>query len=210
MILYINQISTSTTLKKDVKELIPDAMLRRRMSALVKISVATAMDCLKDVKPDAIITATALGFIEDGEKFLNAIIRQEEQLLNPTPFIQSTFNTVGAQIALLTNNHCYNITYSQREECFLHALLDAEIRISQHNAQQVLVGAFDEKTPTMLKLLNMLHVKEPQYEGAIFMLISGRRQPNTITEIDTEALFKRYAAVKPQTACSSLYIPMNL
>ena len=125
--MYINSISTSSALKKDVKELIPDAMLRRRMSSLLKVSVATAMECLQNagnVTPDAIITATALGFIEDGEKFLRAIFQQQEQLLNPTPFIQSTFNTVGAQIALLTNNHCYNMTYCQRGESFLHALLD--------------------------------------------------------------------------------------
>ncbi|MDR0763452.1 MAG: beta-ketoacyl synthase chain length factor [Bacteroidales bacterium] len=256
--LYINAISTSDTLKKDIKELIPDAMLRRRMSNLVKISVATAMECLQNaaiaantvattaatvapqqppttqpttststttstptptstipkatptIKPDAIITATALGFIEDGEKFLRAIFEQQEQLLNPTPFIQSTFNTVGAQIALLTNNHCYNMTYCQREESFLHALLDAEIRISQHGARQILAGVFDEKTPTLLALLRRLHIKEPQREGAIFMLVSGEPQTNTIAEIDIKTLLNCSANTSPQTACSALNIPINL
>jgi hypothetical protein len=167
------------------------------------------MECLGDVTPDAIITATALGFIEDGEKFLRAIFEQNEQLLNPTPFIQSTFNTAGAQIALLTNNHCYNMTYCHREESFSHALLDAEIRISQHNAQQVLVGAFDEKTPTLLALLNRLHIKQPQHEGAVFMLVSGKPCANTVTEIDTAALFRPRSATAP-TACSALNIPVKL
>jgi hypothetical protein len=184
------------------------------MSNLVKISVATAMECLQNAAtaamPDAIITATALGFIEDGEKFMHAIFKQKEQLLNPTPFIQSTFNTVGAQIALLTNNHCYNMTYCQRNESFLHVLLDTEIRISQHGAKQVLTGAFDEKTPTLTTLLNRLHIKEPQYEGAVFMLISNEPCANTIAEIDAKTLLRRYADAEPQTVCSALNIPMNL
>jgi 3-oxoacyl-(acyl-carrier-protein) synthase len=211
--LYINHISTSNALKKDIKELIPDGMLRRRMSSLVKISVATAMECLQNagnLTPNAIITATALGFIEDGEKFLRTIFERQEQFLNPTPFIQSTFNTVGAQIALLTNNHCYNMTYCQREESFLHALLDAEIRISQHGAQQVLIGAFDEKTPTLLALLKRLHIKEMQHEGAVFMLVSGKKQANTIAETNTIKLLKHYLKAAPQTSCSALDIPMSL
>lgn len=32
---------------------------------------------------------------------MNALMDNREQMLNPTAFIQSTFNTVGAQLALL-------------------------------------------------------------------------------------------------------------
>lgn len=52
-------------------------------------------------KVDAIITATGLGCLADTEKFMNALMDNREQMLNPTAFIQSTFNTVGAQLALL-------------------------------------------------------------------------------------------------------------
>ena len=51
--------------------------------------------------PDAIITGTGLGCLEDTEKFLTAMVTNKEEFLTPTSFIQSTHNTVSAQIALL-------------------------------------------------------------------------------------------------------------
>lgn len=45
---------------------------------------------------------------------MNALMDNREQMLNPTAFIQSTFNTVGAQLALLLKIHAYNVTYVHR------------------------------------------------------------------------------------------------
>ena len=42
---------------------------------------------------------------------MNALMDNREQMRNPTAFIQSTFNTVGAQLALLLKIHAYNVTY---------------------------------------------------------------------------------------------------
>ena len=67
-------------------------------------------------------------------------------MLNPTPFIQSTFNTVGAQIALLRGLHCYNTTYANRWTSFENALTDAALRIGAGLSRAVLVGAFDDDT----------------------------------------------------------------
>src|SRR3954470_22554556 len=77
--------------------------LARRMARIIKMSIAASSVCFKDAgveMPDAIMTGTALGCLEDTEKFLLAIIENDEQFLTPTSFIQSTHNTVGAQIAL--------------------------------------------------------------------------------------------------------------
>ena len=101
----------------DYKSIITNAALRRRMSRIVKMGVACGLECISTLpseKVHAIITATGLGCLADTEKFLNTIIENEEQLLNPTPFIQSTFNTIGAQIALLRQIHAYNMTYVHR------------------------------------------------------------------------------------------------
>ncbi len=109
---FINAIASDKTLKTDIKALIPDPMARRRMSRIVKRGVSVGMECLQAVGADtidAIITATGFGCLDDSEKFLRNIIDTDEQLLNPTPFIQSTFNTVGGQIGLLCKNHCYNM-----------------------------------------------------------------------------------------------------
>ena len=57
-----------------------------------------------------------------------------EQMLNPTAFIQSTFNTVGAQLALLLKIHAYNVTYVHRGLSFESALIDGIISIAEANS----------------------------------------------------------------------------
>ena len=126
---YIDKIVTDRDVVTDIKQLIPDAGLRRRMSKVIKMAVATAIETIGGVEEidslDGIITATGWGCLTDSERFLRNIIADKEQLLNPTPFIQSTFNTVGGQIALLRHNHCYNVTFVNRSHSFEDALLDA-------------------------------------------------------------------------------------
>lgn len=82
----------------DYKTLIPDATLRRRMSRIVRMGVATGMQCLNkfpNAPVDAILTATGYGCLGDTEKFMNTLLDNHEQMLTPTAFIQSTFNTIG-------------------------------------------------------------------------------------------------------------------
>ena len=125
---YINRYATHEMLGDDLKALIPNVALRRRMSRFVRMGVATAMQCLSSGvsadRIDAIVTATGWGCLADSEKFLRNLLEQDEELLNPTPFIQSTFNTIGAQVALLCSNHSYNMTYVHRGHSFESALLD--------------------------------------------------------------------------------------
>ncbi|MCD8270489.1 MAG: beta-ketoacyl synthase chain length factor [Parabacteroides sp.] len=110
----------------DYKLLISNATLRRRMSRIVRMGVTIGLQCLEGTTSsvDAILTATGLGCLADTEKFMNTILDHNEELLAPTVFIQSTFNTVGAQIVLLTGNHSYNNTYVHRAFSLESALLD--------------------------------------------------------------------------------------
>ncbi len=143
-------------IEPDYKTCIADATLRRRMSRVVKMGVAAALRCvdLAGVQPDAIITATGLGCLSDTEKFLDTLIDNELQL-NPTPFIQSTFNTVGAQIALMLGNHGYHNTYVHRGFSFESALLDAMMQINE-GTPHVLTGCFDEVTDTSFEIMHRL------------------------------------------------------
>jgi 3-oxoacyl-(acyl-carrier-protein) synthase len=50
--------------------------------------------------PGAIITGTGLGCIENTEIFLETMLRDGEELLKPTHFMQSTHNTIGSMIAI--------------------------------------------------------------------------------------------------------------
>ena len=76
---------------------------------------------------------------------MNALMDNREQMLNPTAFIQSTFNTVGAQLALPLKIHAYNVTYVHRGLSFESALIDGIISIAE-GKQHVLAGAMDEIT----------------------------------------------------------------
>lgn len=175
-----------TAQEPDYKSIIADANQRRRMSRMVKMGVACGLNCLGDTDPakiQGIITATGWGCLTDTEKFLNAIIDQKEQSLNPTPFIQSTFNTIGAQVALLRGIHAYNTTYVHRGTSFESALQDALTKIKE-GKDNVLVGAVDEWTPTshtIQQRLGMLRGIKAG-EGAQFFLLGNR--PNNETAIE--------------------------
>ena len=121
----------------------------RRMSRMIKMGLCASKICLSDSgieQPDAIITGTGLGCIEDTDKFLNIIIDLNEQFLAPTSFIQSTHNTISAQIALSLKNHNYNFTYVHGAFSFESALQDSLMLIQEQSAENVLLGGIEEMT----------------------------------------------------------------
>jgi 3-oxoacyl-[acyl-carrier-protein] synthase II len=175
----------------------------RRMSRIIRIGVAAAMDCLskaKLVSPDAIITGTAYGCLEDTAAFLTKMVQNAEEMLTPTPFIQSTHNTVGAQIALALKCHGYNNTFVHRGSSFEHALLDAVLLLREKEANRVLVGGLDEITDTSyailsrfglyrrkaissLELFNQVGQGTLCGEGAAFFLLTNLADPENMAEL---------------------------
>ncbi len=188
MEVYVNRIMSDDAVRTDIKQLIPDAGLRRRMSRVLRTAVSTAVECAGGIEAlsgvDAIITATGWGCLSDSERFLRNMVADREQLLNPTPFIQSTFNTVGGQIALLGHNNCYNLTYVNRSHSFGDALLDAALRIEDGDSSDVLLGAFDEMTPSQHKIMERMglyrHIGDG--EGSMFAVLSGKAE-NALAKI---------------------------
>ena len=172
----------------DVKQL-------RRMSRIMKMGTAASLSALKNAgvsKPDAIIAGTALGCMEDTGTFLNQVIRQREEALNPTPFIHSTHNTISSYIALLLQCHGYNQTYAHEAFSFESALLDAMLHASEFDQQNILVGAVDEITDMSHQItkrfgvfkkgstdsLNIFKSKSKGTlagEGAVWFVVSGRQ-----------------------------------
>ncbi len=136
-----------------------DPMVARRMSRVVKMGVCSALKCMKDSgvnMPDAIIAGTGLGCLEDTGKFLTSIYANEERLLNPTPFIQSTHNTIAGAIALAIKCHGYNATYTHRGFSFESALQDALMQLHDHPSMNILAGGFDEITDISYALTRRL------------------------------------------------------
>lgn len=123
----------------------------RRMSRLIKMGISTGMRALQTAgvaTPDAIITGTGLGSMTDMEHFLKDMIALKEEALNPTYFIQSTYNSINGWLALQSKCTGYNQTYVNRGASLELSLLDAQLLLNEDAGEKyVLVGSFDELTP---------------------------------------------------------------
>lgn len=138
----------------ELKELIPNAMQRRRMGRMMRCALANALECIKQTgRPDAIITATGLGFIEATGAFADSYLNQQEQLVSPTPFIQSTFNMLGGQLALLLGHHGPDYTLVEGFQSVPNALQMAQVLLQDQALERVLVVFYDELTPQVERIL---------------------------------------------------------
>lgn len=157
------------------KELIPPAA-SRRMAKGVKMGIAASSKALKEANleiPDAIIVGTGMGCIEDSEKFLSALITNNEAYLTPTNFIQSTHNTVGAQIALGQGCKGYNFTYVNGAVSFESALFDAKLQIENNEENAILVGAVDETSAHTMQLFDLINVLKKDQDKPFSVLNSN-------------------------------------
>ena len=146
----------------ELKTFIP-AMELRRMGPLMRASILTALLSLKKAgleRPDAIVTATADGMLEVSRQFQKDIVENDEELLKPTLFMQSTHNTIGSAIAIRTLCHGYNITYSHGDESEYWAMEDATRMIRSGKASSVLVTVFDEAGPSAFQAKSTVIVRK--------------------------------------------------
>ncbi|HEX5153717.1 MAG TPA: beta-ketoacyl synthase chain length factor [Parafilimonas sp.] len=179
-----------------------DAKLIRRMSRIIKMGAAAAVKCLQRSSvemPDGIIVGTAYGCLQDTEIFLQRMIDYNEELLTPTAFIQSTHNTVGAQIALLLQCHNYNNTFVHRGFSFESALLDAIMLLKEKEVNNVLIGSADEITNSSHDILsrfglykndissNNLYTSNTKGtiagEGAFFFLLTSQPSEKNLAKL---------------------------
>jgi len=124
-------------------------MQLRRMTRIIKIGLVTAIEALKDAKleqPQAIVTGSAKGSMTDTEKFLHDIVNFNEGTLNPTAFIQSTYNALNGLIALHHNANGYNSTYVHRGFSLENSLMDAIMLFKENRIENALIGCFEEMT----------------------------------------------------------------
>lgn len=181
--LYISGTSYVSADEPDYKEVITDANSRRRMGRLLKMAVWCGLKSLEGVPSErvaGIITSTGAGFMKDTISFGSSIFGREETLLNPSPFMQSTFNTASGYIALIRKIHAYNTTYVQQADGFAASLVDAAMLLDDAGEGNVaLVGAFDEVTPevdVIRQRLGLYRVGDgflPLGEGAAAFLLSA-------------------------------------
>jgi len=187
----------------------------RRFGKILKRALLVSREVMKDsgvANPDAIITGTGLGCIENTEIFLDKLVREGEELLNPTYFMQSTHNTISSLIAIDSKCHTYNTTYAHNGISFECALQDAFLQMMAGKIRTALLGAHDEMTAdyfTLLRKAGYLGRPNQTFAGetAVAMMLSTEKTENTICEI--EAIEKIYTGARhcgldpqsPETDC---------
>lgn len=182
-----------------------DPKQSRRMSRVLKMGVTASSIALQEAGvtvPDGIITGTGFGCLEDTGIFIRKMVEHGEQALNPTPFIQSTHNTIGSQISLLLICQGYNQTYTQEGFSFENSLLDAFLELREHPDQILLTGAVDEITDfsheiqsrfgifrkvsdSSLDLFNSSSEGVLHGEGAFYFALSGKKRQETLARINS-------------------------
>jgi 3-oxoacyl-(acyl-carrier-protein) synthase len=197
-------------IKPNYREFINPKLLRR-MSKIVRMGIVSSSLAMQDAgikKPDAIVTGTGMGCQADTEKFLGSMIENNEGLLAPTSFIQSTHNTVGGSIALGQQNHCYNLTFVNRTFSFESALLDSIMLLIEGEASNVLLGGFDEITEeswliktkidfykvnaaSNLDILNDSQAGAQAGEGSTFFVLSNTKTNNVYAKVAGVDMFFR-------------------
>lgn len=202
------RVNRMQAIEPDYKNYV-DPKLIRRMSHVIKMGVAAAKDCLNNAgitMPDAIITGTAFGIMEDTVTFLTRIIELQEEMLPPTSFIQSTHNTVAAQIALMLQCHNYNNTFVHKGISFESALLDALMLLNEGESNNILVGGIDEMIDVSFKVLTRLglYKRHPVSnlslfqeqskgtiggEGASFFVLSNSPDTHSMAELSGLSTF---------------------
>ena len=204
-----------TCIEPDYKDII-DVKLIRRMSRIIRMGVAAATECLHEagvLKPDAIVTGTAYGCLDDTGSFITRMVEFNEELLTPTAFIQSTHNTIGAQIGLMLQCNNYNNAFVHRGFSFESALMDAMMLLKENAAQNVLVGAVDEITTISHTILNRMGLYKQGNvsnlevfktkskgtiagEGATFFLLANEPSATDYAKLDGLATIYKPGSIK--------------
>ena len=213
----------------DYKQFIPPAAARR-MAKGIKMGVVASKIAMEESgieTVDAIITGTGMGCMIDSEKFVSAIIDNNEQYLTPTSFIQSTHNTVAGQIALGMECKAYNFTYVHSAISFESALLDAKMQLENDESQHILVGGVEElgaHTTNVHRTIN--HIKPENVsisevlnsktegavfsEGANFFVVSNEKKQSCHAELIAVETFNTLPKEKVSETIESFLKENNL
>lgn len=139
-----NSVENLKALRQYVKP-----METRRMGKLMKSTLLTSLEALTEAcvdMPDAIVTGTSWGCLENSEKLL-VQLQEGEDLFSPTLFMQSTHNTMSSTIAIHLKCHGYNTTISQGSDSLRWSLYQAKLLLRSGRYKTVLVGCHDDSTP---------------------------------------------------------------
>ena len=144
-IFLVAQTSLDPNIDPNFRDYLSAAEMRR-LDKLLRRTLVCALQTLQaqsSIVPEAVITATVWGSAISAISFFHDMMRQGEQYLKPTLFMQSTHNTMSSLIAIQTHNHGYNNTHSQLDDSLSRALLDAWLQMQAGRVRSALVSISD-------------------------------------------------------------------
>ena len=163
----------------------------RRMARIQRMAFDAAYSAIGRAgrsSVDGIFSSTALGCLEDTERFLLEMDENRGTLLSPLPFMRSTHNTMAGQLAMLAGVRGPNITFSHGLFGLHAAFIQARLHLLEHPDQHVLVLAVDERTPLLSAIVPALQEGTVPGEGAEAFVLSGERGEHPLARIEKVAL----------------------
>lgn len=182
----------------------PNAL--RRMNKALRMGVGAGCVLGQSYPIKSILVGTGIGCFKFSMGFTQSYLEDKMGSLSPTPFIQSTDNTIAGQIALALKCNGYNITYNSKGFAFENALLDAWM-LSKEKAGTILVGGVDEYiedfTFSSLAIVNPLIFPG---EGASFFVLDHKKE-DALAEMVQVDLFPQ---LHPSLALKEFLFKWNL
>ena len=133
----------------------------RRLGRPSRWAVAAARMALEDAglaslsdRRVAVVLATAFGAVSFTEKLVHQILVEGPESAQPFYFSECVANAAAAQVALAVGARGANVTVTQREAGPLVALARATAEVREGRADVALVGAADEMTPLLHRVLD--------------------------------------------------------
>jgi hypothetical protein len=103
----------------NIKELVPQMMVRRRLTKAAKIAVEL-LSSVKHFEGGRILCGSAFGELGTTANILNAM--KDKQALSPTDFQNSVYNTAVSYLSILYRNHNEILTLSSGDKTSLNVL----------------------------------------------------------------------------------------
>lgn len=178
-----------------IKELVPQMMIRRRLTKAAKIAVEL-LNCVEHFEGGRIICGSAFGELETTANILNAI--KNEEPLSPTDFQNSVYNTAVSYLSILYHNQNEILTLSCGDKTALNVLKAGALK------------ALDGDTLLLLcfETLNIQNIE--QVNHCITYLESGVALVVKVTEANaTLILQKSELAGVPNSISEMLHVAQN-
>ncbi|MGF1789358.1 beta-ketoacyl synthase chain length factor [Photobacterium profundum] len=147
-------------------------MMRRRMSALSKLAMQTALELTEGHNVDYIVFASRHGELTRTVKLMQDILAGEDA--SPIAFSQSVHNTAAGLYTIATKQAIPVTSIGACENTLHAALIESAAYLSDNPDHKVLVVDFDEPLPEPYQEFDSTELNTSAYHGyALGMILSS-------------------------------------